>query len=108
MRRYTLRLTDRAETDLRELYDYLKDVTSPSTARRYVNRIVTFLTGLEQFPMRGTVRTELRAGLRIIGFERRVSVAFIVEETEVVILRLLYGGRSLEPDDLDPPPTPDP
>lgn len=108
MRRYTLRLSDRAETDLRELYDYLNDAASSSIARRYVNRIAAFLDGLQQSPMRGTIRSELRAGLRIVGFERRISVAFIVEETDVVVLRLLYGGRSLDPDDLELPPTPDP
>jgi len=38
----------------------------------------------------------IRPGLRIVGFERRVSVAFVVEEDEVVILRLLYAGRQFE------------
>lgn len=57
--------------------------------------------------MRGTVRNELRANLRIVGFERRISVAFIVEGTDIVILRLLYGGRSFDPTDLEEP-TPDP
>ena len=30
--------------------------------------------------------------MRIIGFERRVTVAFAVEPESLVILRLFYGG----------------
>ncbi len=33
------------------------------------------------------------SGLRIVGFERRVTVAFTVSEDRVTILRLFYGGR---------------
>jgi toxin ParE1/3/4 len=29
----------------------------------------------------------------MIGFERRVTVAFTVEDERVVILRLFYGGQ---------------
>lgn len=42
------------------------------------------------------MRSEIREGLRIVGFERRVSVAFVVEDSEVVILRILYAGQLFE------------
>jgi plasmid stabilization system protein ParE len=32
-----------------------------------------------------------------MGFERRVTILFRVEEDRVEILRILYGGRDLEP-----------
>lgn len=35
-------------------------------------------------------------GLRIVGFERRVAIAFAVNETRDVILRVSYGGRNWE------------
>ena len=41
-------------------------------------------------------RDDIRTGLRIIGFERRVSIAFHVETATVVINRILYGGRDVE------------
>jgi toxin ParE1/3/4 len=47
---------------------------------------------------RGRRRDDIRPGLRIIGFERRVTVAFAVEEERVVILRIFYGGRDWEVD----------
>jgi len=32
--------------------------------------------------------------LRVVGFERRIAIAFIVSSTEVTILRFYYGGRN--------------
>lgn len=48
---------------------------------------------LQDFPERGTIRSDIRPGMRVIGFERRVSVAFVIEGNDVVILRILYAGR---------------
>lgn len=45
------------------------------------------------FPERGTVREEVRSRLRIIGFERSASVAFVVEDDDVVVLRILAKGQ---------------
>ena len=88
-----------AEADLQLLYQGLADRgASPAIARGYVNRILGFVNGLDLFPKRGSVRNEIRPGLRVIGFERRVSIAFVVEDDtqEVVILRILYGGQELD------------
>jgi len=92
---YQVRLTDNAEADLRNIYDWISEHASPSVARGYVHRILDYLKSFEQFPERGSLRNEILPGLRIVGFERRVSVAFVVEEREVVVLRLLYGGQPL-------------
>jgi toxin ParE1/3/4 len=32
----------------------------------------------------------------ILGFERRVTIAFTVIEEDVIFLRILYAGRSLD------------
>ena len=42
------------------------------------------------------MRDDLRPGLRITGFRRRVTVAFSVDEDRVMILRLFYGGQDWE------------
>jgi plasmid stabilization system protein ParE len=89
-------MAPRAESDLDDIYDYLAVNASTKQARAYVNRILAFLSDFDGFPKRGTVRSDLREGLRIVGFERRVSVAFVVEADTVVILRILYAGRSIE------------
>ena len=44
-------------------------------------------------PNAGTRYDHIRPGLRIVGFERRVTVAFTVDENRVTVLRLFYGGQ---------------
>lgn len=95
---YFIRLTEEAEDDLFAIYSYIADHASSAVARQYVNRIHDFLAGLDTFPERGTLRDEIRPGLRIVGFERRANVAFVIEGAEVVILRLLYAGRQFDID----------
>jgi toxin ParE1/3/4 len=62
-------------------------------ASAYIDRIEAALTALATFPERGSVRNDLVPNLRIIGFERRVSIAFIVKGDIVEIQRIFYGGQ---------------
>jgi len=43
---------------------------------------------------RGSLRDDIRPYLRVIGFERSASIAFMVADTCVVILRVFYGGQN--------------
>ncbi len=72
---------------------------SERIAAQYVERIGGFLASFDTFPERGTVRDEIRAGLRIVGFERSVSLAFLVEDTDVIFLRIMSGGKQFPADD---------
>lgn len=47
-------------------------------------------------PERGIRHDDLRRGLRILGFERRAAIAFLVTADTVTILRILYVGRDFE------------
>ncbi len=47
-------------------------------------------------PKRGTRRDDIRAGLRTMGFERRATIVFQVMKTEVIIIRIFYGGQDYE------------
>ncbi|MDR9780471.1 type II toxin-antitoxin system RelE/ParE family toxin [Rhizobium redzepovicii] len=101
MKRYHIRLTDQAELDLAQIYSFVRRKSASSVvARNYVTRIKIFVSGFETYPERRTIREDLRPGLRIVGFERRVSVAFIVETAEVVVLRILYAGQQFEIDEM--------
>jgi toxin ParE1/3/4 len=42
------------------------------------------------------MRNDVRPGLRTVGFERQISIAFHVDSERVTIDRILYGGRDLE------------
>lgn len=85
-----------AVDDLRGLYDLIADASLPERALAYVEELRRYCMGLAEFPERGTRRDAIRPGLRTIGYRRRVTVAFQVTGTTVIILRLLYGGRDLE------------
>jgi toxin ParE1/3/4 len=51
---------------------------------------------LAHVPERGTKRDDILPGLRTIGFERRVTIAFRFLKTRVEIVTIAYGGRDFE------------
>ena len=86
-----------AERDLLRLYRYIRDERSePLVAMGYINRIRAYRERFGDLPERGTRRDDIRKGLRIAGFERRVAIAFTVEGDTVRIGRIFYGGRHHE------------
>ena len=85
-----------AEDDLLQLYDFITDQSGPDRAYGYAERIRTYCLAFETFPERGIRRDDLRPGLRLVGFERRVTIAFHLTPAAVVIDRILYGGRDAE------------
>jgi toxin ParE1/3/4 len=93
---YTVAFTPEAKNDLLNLYDYIADHSSTSRAMRYIERIEKSCMSLNTLPERGTRRDDLLPGLRVMGFERRVLIAFQVSSGSVAILRVLYGGRSVD------------
>ena len=70
--------------------------TGDDRALAYVERLENYCLGFSNFPERGTARDDLLPGLRIAGFERRVTVAFHLSKGLVTFDRILYGGRNFE------------
>ena len=62
----------------------------------YIERIEKYCRGFAEFPHRGIIRDDLLPGLRVVGFERRISLAFHVQPNRVTFVRILYGGRDVE------------
>jgi len=87
-----------AGDDLDWIYDAIAGASSPVVASRYEQRIRAFCDRLGYGSERGTLRDDLRPGLRTVGFERRITIAFAIEDHRVVILRIFYGGRDWEED----------
>ena len=85
-----------AKQDLLDIGDWIAERAGIEIALRYIDRMEKFCAGLELSSERGRRRNEVRPGLRVVGFERRIAVAFSVTSTEVIILRLHYGGRDWE------------
>jgi toxin ParE1/3/4 len=85
-----------AEAQLLALFHLIAEASSADIATRYTDAIVDQCESLRTFPMRGAQRDDIRLGLRVFGFRRRVSIAFEVQDDIVVILGIFYGGQSLE------------
>jgi toxin ParE1/3/4 len=91
-----------AEADLRALYDYIADRAGVEIAGGYLDRIEAACMNLADFPERGTRRFDILPGLRTIGFERRVTIAFRVLRGRVEIVAIAYGGRDFESEPSEP------
>lgn len=81
-----------------EIADWLADVASAEVAERYVGSILKRMATLEYGAERGTLRQDNDRNYRLIGLTKSVRIAFVVDETQVIILRVLYRGRGLETD----------
>ena len=85
-----------AEEQLLELYRHIAVAASPDIAARYTHAIVAYCESLEQFPLRGTKRDDIRQGLRITNYKKRAVIAFNVDSDCVSILGVYYGGQDYE------------
>jgi toxin ParE1/3/4 len=59
---------------------------------------VTLPSARRRRSLRGTLREDVRPGLRTIGFRRRATIAFAVEGDTVTILGIFHGGQDYEAD----------
>jgi len=96
MKKYEISFRPLAEADLLRLYEYIVEASGPAVAGGYIDRLEAACLALESFPERGTRRDDIRPGLRIIGFERRATIVFQVLESEVLIVRIFYGGQDYQ------------
>jgi toxin ParE1/3/4 len=92
---YVVRLHERAEAELDQMYDDIALVAGPEIAGKYVGGLYELIGGLATFAERGTVREGRIPGLRVIGYRRSVSVAFVVEKDEVTILGVFRRGKNI-------------
>ena len=96
MRRRHVVFSPEARDDLLNLYDWIATRAGPAVAISYIERIEAFCLGFDLASERGQLRGDIRPGLRIVGFERRITIAFSMNKEQVTILRLYYGGQNWE------------
>ena len=96
MKRRTVVFSPEAQSDLLRLYNWIADAAGPTIAIQYIDRLEAFCLRLDYASERGRLRDDIRAGTRVIGFERRVTVAFTVEDDSITVLRVFYGGQDWE------------
>ncbi len=85
-----------SQEQLVALYGYIADAASADIAARYTEAIVGYCESLCTFPHRGTMRDDVRPGLRITNYKKRAVIAFDVDAEQVSILGIFYGGQDYE------------
>jgi len=94
--KYRVVFSPEAGEQLAALYRYIAAVASPNIAARYTDAIVTYCESLCTFPHRGTIRDDVRPGLRITHYKKRTVIAFEVAADLVSIIGVFYGGQNYE------------
>jgi toxin ParE1/3/4 len=92
---YAVSFAPTATADLEDVFDYIAGNSGEQIARNYVAEIYRYCLGLDTFPHRGTGRDDLLPGLRLVGFKHQATIAFLIEDTNVFIIRVFYGGRDI-------------
>jgi toxin ParE1/3/4 len=95
---YRIRLHELAEAELDNIFDDINAQAGPVTAGAYIGGIYELIEGFTTFPERGTVREGPVPGLRIIGYRRTASIAFVVEGDEVTVLGVFRRGQNVTAD----------
>lgn len=93
---YRIVVTPEARDEIDELHSYIAAAANTEIASRFTDGIIDHIATLSEFPNRGTPRDDLRPGLRTISWRRRVTIAFVVEERDVVVIGAFYAGRDFE------------
>lgn len=93
---YRVVYSPEAEEQLDELYRYIAETATPGIAERIIDQIVDYCEGLAMFPIRGTVRDDVRPGLRTTSYKKRTVIAFAVIGDVVSIIGVFHGGRDYE------------
>jgi toxin ParE1/3/4 len=93
---YRVIFAPQAKAQLLSLHHRISEAASPLVAERYTTAIVQYCRALSTFPHRGTRRDDIRPGLRLLGFRRRVTIGLTVNDRVVTILGVFYGGQDVE------------
>ena len=93
---YSVVFSPEADEQLIELYHYIAKSASPDIAAQYTEAIVSYCESLRTFPHRGTMRDDVRPGLRITNYKKRTVIAFTVAADLVSVIGVFYGGRDYE------------
>ncbi len=93
---YRIVFSPEAEEQLVTLYRYIAAAASSNIAARYTEAIVSYCDSLRTFPHRGTIRDDVRPGLRITNYKKRTVIAFDVDAEQISIIGVFYGGQDYE------------
>ena len=98
--RWDVRITDEAEDDLQDIFDYISIVLKePGTAAKQIDRILNAVDSLDSMPMRCRAYDEepdLSKSLRVLPVDNYL-ILYLPDEKKytVDIVRVIYGRRDV-------------
>ena len=97
---YTVQITSRAESDLREIYGYIAyELLSPPAAVRQLQRLEEEILSLDQMPNRYPAYLEEpwhSRGLRVMSVDNYLVFYISDAVTQTVsVIRVMYGSRDI-------------
>lgn len=97
MQTFAVVFSPAAASDFEAMREYIAETAGRDVADRFVGRLVLHCEGFSRGPLRGTRRDDIRAGLRLAGWRRTVTIAFAVDEAalRVDIAGVFYRGRDV-------------
>jgi toxin ParE1/3/4 len=97
MREFAVVFSPEALGDLESIRAHIAEAASPLIADNFLEGLIRCCEGLRHAPHRGTVRNEIKQGLRIIGWRRTITIAFAVDDAalRVDVAGLFYRGRDV-------------
>lgn len=87
--------TQAARDDLEEIFWFIA-ADNPRRARSYIAEIEACCQKLCDAPGIGVARPDLRPGLRVFPFRRRIIIAYELPQGRLDILRIFSSGRDYE------------
>lgn len=98
MKKYRVKITGKALADMEAIYNYIaSNLQSPDTAMGQYDRIAAAIESLGTFPERCKLfdpEPERSHGMRQLLVDN-YSAVYVVGETEVTVLRVLYSSSDI-------------
>lgn len=97
--RFQVYLTQDAERDLEELYDYIAQHDAPGNANYVLEKIEQAFTRLTEFPERGTVPKELLSlGIKEFRevFFKPYRIIYRILDHNVYVMLIVDGRRDMQ------------
>lgn len=92
---YTYELSEEADSDLQEIYDYTVRKFGAGQAVKYLQELEELLYTLCSHPKAGRERNEIRKGLRSSSYVSHV-VFYRIVENRIRVVRVLHASRDIQ------------
>ncbi|PWR22286.1 type II toxin-antitoxin system RelE/ParE family toxin [Zavarzinia compransoris] len=78
---------------------YIRTARNRAGAARFMDGLRLYCDGFAASPHRGATHDDIRPGLRSVGYRRRATILFVIDEgrKRVVILGVFTGGQDTAP-----------